>query len=72
VVRVGSVLLYRYDFGDDWEHDVRVDRADAGGDTTIRCTGARVPARPRIAEGHPATNTCSRYWLTPSTRSTPR
>jgi Plasmid pRiA4b ORF-3-like protein len=39
VVRAGSTFLYRYDFGDDWEHEVKVERVLEGGDELIVCTG---------------------------------
>jgi hypothetical protein len=42
VARVGSVFLYRYDFGDDWEHTVTVERFIEGGARTLECLdGAR-------------------------------
>jgi len=42
VTRVGSTFLYRYDYGDDWEHAVTVERLIQGGARAIECTdGAR-------------------------------
>lgn len=42
VARVGSTFIYRYDFGDDWEHDVTVERVLGDGDELVMCTdGAR-------------------------------
>jgi Plasmid pRiA4b ORF-3-like protein len=42
IAEVGSTFLYRYDFGDDWEHDVIVERAVRDSETEIVCiTGAR-------------------------------
>lgn len=36
----GSTFVYRYDFGDDWEHDVTVERVMSGEDAAIiTCTG---------------------------------
>lgn len=53
MARVGGVLLYRYDFGDDWEHDVRVDRVDSGGEATIRRTGGARACPPEDCGGAP-------------------
>jgi predicted nucleotidyltransferase len=42
VARAGKTFLYRYDFGDDWEHDVKVERVLDQGDERIVCLdGAR-------------------------------
>lgn len=42
VARVGSTVLYRYDFGDDSEHTIAVERLVKGGAGTIeRTDGAR-------------------------------
>jgi hypothetical protein len=42
VARVGSTFLYRYDYGDNWEHDVVVERVVAGAEGVIVCVdGAR-------------------------------
>jgi hypothetical protein len=43
----GSSLLYRYDFGDDWEHDIVVSRVEDGAQDVFVCTGG---ARARPAE----------------------
>jgi hypothetical protein len=37
----GSSVLYRYDFGDDWEHDIVVSRAEDGKDVFVCTGGAR-------------------------------
>jgi mRNA-degrading endonuclease RelE of RelBE toxin-antitoxin system len=65
----GAVFRYDYDFGDGWEHDIRV-----VGTTTSEgphcLDGARV-CPPEDCGGPPATSTCWRYWPTtaiPSTR----
>jgi hypothetical protein len=42
VARVGATFLYRYDFGDDWEHVVSVERFLEDGADVIECiSGAR-------------------------------
>lgn len=42
VVRTGTKLEYRYDFGDDWVHDIKVERVAEGGGELVVCTeGAR-------------------------------
>jgi hypothetical protein len=32
VTRAGSTFIYRYDFGDCWEHEVKAERVTEGGD----------------------------------------
>src|SRR5579863_2120405 len=39
LARAGSKLVYQYDFGDSWEHDLVVAGVTSGGEETIRCTG---------------------------------
>jgi len=53
VARAGCELLYRYDFGDDWEHDVRIDRIDSGGVATICCIGGARTCPPEDCGGPP-------------------
>lgn len=39
VAGVGTSFLYRYDFGDDWEHEVTVQGVIPNGDVAFTCTG---------------------------------
>jgi uncharacterized membrane-anchored protein len=51
VARVGSQLVYLYDFGDNWEHDIVVERVGSGGDGTIRCAGGARACPPEDCGG---------------------
>ena len=51
VVRDGSRFLYRYDFGDDWEHDIVVERVTDGGKDGILCTGGERACPPEDCGG---------------------
>jgi hypothetical protein len=53
VARGGSKLVYLYDFGDDWEHDIVVERVVQGGDGTIRCIGGARACPPEDCGGPP-------------------
>lgn len=48
VAPVGETLLYTYDFGDDWQHAILVEKSvpDQAGVTYPRCTGGRRAAPP--------------------------
>jgi hypothetical protein len=50
---VNSKLRYTYDFGDDWEHDIVVEKVLDRNDTTSypRCTGGRRAAPPEDCGG---------------------
>ncbi len=41
VTRAGKKFVYRYDYGDDWEHEVSVERMSEGGDEVTCTDGAR-------------------------------
>jgi len=43
IVRTGSKFIYRYDFGDDWEHEIKVERiVEGAADESVVCLdGAR-------------------------------
>jgi hypothetical protein len=51
VARAGTTLVYQYDFGDSWEHDVVVERVHSGGDDTVRCTGGERACPPEDCGG---------------------
>jgi Plasmid pRiA4b ORF-3-like protein len=52
VARVGSKLVYLYDFGDDWEHDIVVEGVDAQrDDPAILCTGGARACPPEDCGG---------------------
>lgn len=53
LARVGDRLLYNYDFGDDWEHDITLEKilpADAG-TTGVICTGGKGACPPEDCGG---------------------
>jgi hypothetical protein len=51
VAREGSTFVYRYDFGDSWEHEVKVERVVGGGDDAIVCTGGARACPPEDCGG---------------------
>jgi hypothetical protein len=51
VARAGSKLVYEYDFGDGWEHDILVERVDSRGGDDIRCTGGARACPPEDCGG---------------------
>lgn len=51
VANVGNTFLYRYDFGDDWEHDVMVERICSDGGGVITCTGGARACPPEDCGG---------------------
>jgi hypothetical protein len=51
VAHAGSTFVYHYDFGDDWEHEVVVERVDPRGEDTIRCTGGARACPPEDCGG---------------------
>lgn len=51
VANVGTSFLYRYDFGDDWEHDVMVEGIRSDGDEVITCTGGARACPPEDCGG---------------------
>jgi hypothetical protein len=54
VARQGSEFMYRYDFGDDWVHDVLVERMrPADPDALIVCTGGENACPPEGCGGPP-------------------
>lgn len=53
VAREGSSFTYRYDFGDDWEHDVVVESVIANGAQGIMCSGGARACPPEDSGGPP-------------------
>jgi hypothetical protein len=51
VAREGSRFTYRYDFGDDWEHDVVVESVIANGAQGIACSGGARACPPEDGGG---------------------
>jgi hypothetical protein len=51
VARVGSKFLYRYDFGDDWEHIITVERLIKDGARAIECSGGARACPPEDSGG---------------------
>jgi hypothetical protein len=51
VARVGSTFLYRYDFGDDWEHTITVERLIKDGARTMECSGGARACPPEDSGG---------------------
>ena len=51
VARAGSKLVYVYDLGDSWEHDIVVERVDQRGDPAICCTGGAGACPPEDSGG---------------------
>lgn len=51
VAREGSRFAYRYDFGDDWEHDVVVESVIANGAQGIVCSGGARACPPEDSGG---------------------
>lgn len=50
VARTGTTLVYHYDYGDDWEHDVVVENM-IGGEHAIACTGGARACPPEDCGG---------------------
>ncbi len=53
VAQKGSAFVYQYDFGDSWEHDIKVERVHRDRDETIRCTAGARACPPEDCGGVP-------------------
>jgi hypothetical protein len=53
VAQEGSTFVYQYDFGDSWEHDIKVERVHREGDETVRCTAGARACPPEDCGGAP-------------------
>lgn len=53
VARAESKIRYQYDFGDDWEHDIVVERITDGGGEGIVCMGGERACPPEDCGGPP-------------------
>lgn len=53
VATTDSTFLYRYDFGDDWEHEVKVENVEENGDDALLCTGGERACPPEDCGGPP-------------------
>jgi hypothetical protein len=53
IAHEGSTLVYQYDFGDSWEHDIKVERVHGNGEETIRCTAGARACPPEDCGGVP-------------------
>jgi hypothetical protein len=53
VANTGSTFVYRYDFGDDWEHEVKVEGVIERGQDAILCTGGARACPPEDCGGAP-------------------
>jgi hypothetical protein len=53
VVRVGGSFTYRYDYGDDWEHFIKVECVVDDAEDTIVCVGGERACPPEDAGGAP-------------------
>lgn len=51
VARVGSSLVYWYDFGDDWMHDILVEHIDHDPQAGVSCTGGARACPPEDCGG---------------------
>jgi len=52
VLRTGSKLLYRYDYGDDWQHDIKVERiVDGRAGPELVCLDGKRAAPPEDCGG---------------------
>jgi hypothetical protein len=51
VAHEGSTFIYRYDYGDDWEHQIKVERQTSGDTEAIVCTGGARASPPEDCGG---------------------
>ncbi len=53
VARAGTQMLYRYDFGDDWEHDIVVENVNPNSGDSITCSAGARACPPEDCGGPP-------------------
>ena len=69
----GDTLIYEYDFGDGWEHTLKVEKIACRSHGALSALHRRQPrCPPEDCGGPPATSTCSKRYATRSTKITSR
>ena len=53
VARASTQMVYRYDFGDDWEHDIVVENVKPNGGDSITCSAGARACPPEDCGGPP-------------------
>jgi hypothetical protein len=53
IAHEGSTFVYQYDFGDSWEHDIKVTRVHGDGEEIIRCIAGARACPPEDCGGAP-------------------
>jgi hypothetical protein len=53
VARPGDTLLYTYDFGDGWKHDIAVEAMNSGGEQAVQCIAGACACPPEDCGGPP-------------------
>jgi hypothetical protein len=70
---VGARLLYEYDFGDGWQHELRLEEVLLGGETFQQtCVAGNDVVRPKTVEGRKDLQSFSKHSGTRITRVTMR